>query len=189
MLCRMARAQRSKQTSRSGGAARGGPPVRAVPLGQRATTSRDGARGRGPSVRLRPGATPAMVPWRGEPTSHASPSLGWGTSEERLCTVRVPGAACFGSAQSKGYAMATAPGVPSTCAAEGRGVMPAAGMRKSHCERGASHFGRKRTERGLSLSRLDHGLPRGRRTRHDGGHSRGPAPDRGRPPFRGGFGL
>jgi hypothetical protein len=28
------------------------------------------------------------------------------------------------------------------------GVMPSAGMRKSHFERGASHFGRKRTERG-----------------------------------------
>jgi hypothetical protein len=34
----------------------------------------------------------------------------------------------------------------------------------------------------LSLSRLNHRLPRGRRTRHEGGHSRGPAPDRGRPP-------
>ena len=31
--------------------------------------------------------------------------------------------------------------------------------------------------------------PGGRRTRHDGGHSRGPSPNRGRPPSRGGFGF
>jgi len=41
----------------------------------------------------------------------------------------------------------------------------------------------------LSLSRLHHRLPRGRRTWNDGGHSRGPAPDRGRPPAIGGFDL
>src|SRR5206468_1241592 len=41
----------------------------------------------------------------------------------------------------------------------------------------------------LSLSRLNHGLYGGRRTRHEGGHSRGLAPDRGRPPSIGNFGL
>jgi len=155
---RMARAKRSTQASRSGGASQ------RWPASTRGTARAEGNHGSrlcsraGPSVRRRPGAPPAMGPWRGEPTAHASPALGWVTSAERLCTARAPGAACFGSAQSKGYARATVPGVPSPCAAERRGVRPAAGRRKSHFERGASHFGRKRTARGRT--RKSQGKPR-----------------------------
>ena len=138
--------------------------LRPAPRAAEATADRVRDAGQdGPSQEVQAGfplrrGPPAMGPWRGEPTAHASPSLGWVTSAERLCTARAPGAACFGSAQSKGYARATAPGVPSTCAAERRGVRPAAGLRKSHFERGASHFGRKRTARGRT--RKIQGKPR-----------------------------